>query len=210
MFRAPGIQKLVSSNKKIEFNMPQKLVHVVNGYAFVSHEITAIVNLREYAKKELDLETEDELEELTKIIDWLNGKSFTKEFWSMLTKDCLLTVNDDNNLEITNGQFTTVLNYQDVIPDNDIYLETTTQNLGRPPVNIDRIGIKGKYISLLNSAFSKEMASDTFIFEFSGKEYCMNFSGSSKDYIFGFVPLSYDEANELTAFMNVKSFCESI
>ena len=138
-FKLPGLHKLVSSNKKLDFAVPQKLIHVVNGYAFVNNDITAIVNVREYVKKELSLESEDDFENLTKIIEWMNGKSFTKEFWSILTKECLLEVEDESSLKISNGQFTTILTYEDIVPTSNLYLEVVETNIKRDIVNIETL-----------------------------------------------------------------------
>lgn len=204
-FKVPNLGKLVSSNKKLDNNAPQKMIHVLNGYAVVSNEIIAIVNLREYVKHECSIKNEDDLKKLTRIIEWMEGKAFTKSFWDELKTQCFVEVIPDG-LEIQNISYNKHLIWENLFTQSNLMMETIKDNLSREPKTVDMIAVRGSAYSLLHNAFGAEMKNDSWVFDFSGKQHAMRFSGSSKDYIFGLIPLMYKEATEFTAFINSKEF----
>lgn len=204
-FKMPKIQNLVCSDNKLDASLPQKLIHVVQGHAIVNHKITVVVNLREYVKKECKITEQDDLDKLTGIIDWMNDKSFDKSFWSELVKENFVEVTPDG-LELESVSYNKILVYEDIITDNIVSLQSVRDNLARKPVTLDRVAFHGALMIDLMNVFKSEMKNDSFLFDFTGKENIIKFSGRSKDYIFGFIPLKYDDSTELTAFHNTENF----
>lgn len=208
-FKLPQIQKLVCSDSKLDATLPQKLIHVVNGNAVVSNKITVIVNLREYVKKECSITDQEDLDKLTSIIDWMNGKAFDSAFWAELVKPNFVEVTPDG-LELEGVHYNKYLVYEEIITDNKTFLTSVKDNLSRKSVTVDRIAFKGSNLIDLMTAFKSEMKNDSFLFDFTGQENVLKFSGRSKDYIFGYVPLNYDASNEFTAFQNTMTFAQQL
>ena len=99
-FKLPKIQGALNSNKSLQDDDARKMIHVFEGHAIVSNDLIVIVNIRDYVKNELKIVDEDELKELTTLVNWMNGKSFNKQFWSELTKEVLVKDIDSENDEI--------------------------------------------------------------------------------------------------------------
>ena len=54
-FKLPKLQVFLNGNAKIQDTDVTKNIHVIGGHAIVSNDIIAIVNLREYVKRELKI-----------------------------------------------------------------------------------------------------------------------------------------------------------
>lgn len=200
-FRMPKLNSLVSSDKKLEDNDPTKLVTVIRGHAIVCNEIYVAVNLREYVKIECGIVETHDLDVLTEIINWMEGKSFSKEFWSELTNDCFIKLTEEG-LEIQNLNYNKVLIYEEIQTSEDTYLAVLRDNLVETSVTVQKIAVNSSYLLLISNTFKKEFGKGSIILESTGIDKALRFSGVRKDYIFGFIPLSYDDANEFTNFMS--------
>lgn len=202
-FKLPKLFELLDKDKKKAEDLPQKFIHVYGGNAFVlNNGICVVVKLKEYVKQECSIEEAEDIAELEAIIDWMEGRSFTGDFWKeFATKSDVATTVD--GLEVISGHTRKTLDFNDIYPDWSTAYNVMLSNFNRQPVTIDRIGIDGSKIGSVMNVFKTEMATDTYLFDFCGKETIVKFTGASKDYIFGFIQLNYGRATELTAFLNV-------
>lgn len=208
-FKLPKLQTFLNGDKKISDSDPTKSIHVSNGHAIVSNNIVAIVDLRNYVKRELNVIDENELEELTSILDWMEGKSFSKDFWSELTGERFVTLTEDG-LSITHESYISNLNYFDRDTDIKHALKILKDNLMRPEKEMSRFALSGDHFSLLTKGFSNELKGDNFIFKLSGSGNTVLFSLQRRDYIFGIIPEHFDSSMDLTAFLNAEGLHEEI
>lgn len=202
--RLPKIHLLLNSNGKLVDSDPRKSVHVTNGYAIVSNDIIAVVNLREYIKRELGLTEEHQFDELSDLINWMNGKSFNKEFWSELTKEIFVTTIDSENdeIEIEYSGFNKKLQYIQRDTNSERALQLLKSNITRTEVARERFAIGGEFLSLLTKAFTNELKYDNLLFAMAEQGTSVRFSLNKKDYIFGVIPESFEASMDMMAFDN--------
>lgn len=204
-FKLPSIHHLTNQNKKISNDNPSLYVHVMNGYAYVNHDLIAVVNLRQYVKSECDVENEQDLDELDDILQWFEGKSFTKEFWAQLTKEKMVTLSDDS-LRIEDSSFTNFLHYTSVELDLRSSLKVVSDNININDFSLYRVSFSGKHLELLQKAFKNELSKDFLNFEFSETGKPVKFSLSVRNFIFGSIQSTMNSASELMAFLENKDF----
>lgn len=209
-FKLPQLHLLVDANKKSSEEDPKKYVHVINGHAIVNNNLICAVSLREYVKLECDVTDELELDRLTGILDWMEGKSFTKEFWAELVKECFVNLNGEDQLEIEHQTYNKLLVYEYVACDKELPLQVISDNICRDESNVNRVGIDGSVLTNLTKVFKNEIKNDSIVFGFTGSANAVKFTCSRRDYIFGLIPVNYDSASELTAFLGNSDFKDGI
>jgi hypothetical protein len=206
-FKLPKLQVFLNGDKKTDETDATKNIHVIGGHAIVSNDIIAIVNLREYVKRELKINDDNDLQELSQIIDWMNYKSFTKEFWSELTSEKIVSLLDDG-LEITHQSYTKHLNYLDNDADPERAYQLTKDNINRNEIEMSRFALSGEHLSLISKGFASEMKGDNLIFKLSGTGNAIMFSLQRRDYIFGVIPEHFDSSMDLAAFITSEGLFE--
>ena len=202
-FILPKIHNFVDKSKELETDSPRKYVHVIDGYAIVSNSIIVAVDLREFIKTELKIETEAEFNELTELIDWFNGKSFSFEFWNEFVKQSFVSLKADDCLEIELSSFNKQMIWEDPYVSQaklKSSLKQIIDNICREGQEIERVAVNAAYYSLVSSAFSKEMKTDSLIFLFIPDGNAIKFTFYRRDYIFGMIPLDNSAITSITAF----------
>lgn len=206
-FKLPNLAKLVSSDKGLEDSDPKKLIHIHDGYAFVCDKVYAVVNLREYVKRECHIVDENELEELTSFIKYLNGNSFNKEFWKEFVKENELSF-EENRITLRSLDYSKTINYQNIECDYSNERINLVNFLKGDAVERNfHFAISHKDLKSLTDAFP-ELKSDSILMHPTSEEGVVKISAAKKDYIFGFLNTNYDDSTEFTAFMNVVEFTE--
>ena len=208
-FVLPKLDSLLLKDLKAGPEDPRKYVHVIHGHAIVQNNLITIVNLREYVKIECEITDEEQLEELTNIINWMEGKSFPADFWAELTKEHLVDL-VDKGLEVSTLNYSKVLMYEDVAVPLNTVIDVITSNLNKTSVLIDCIAVNSDLLNKLNTAFKKEMKGLSMIFQFTGQDSAARFQAHKKDYIFGLIPVNYNEATEIYNFQTTKSYHETL
>ena len=208
--RHPKIHLLLNSNGKLVDSDPRKSVHVVDGHAIVSNDIIAVVNLREYIKRELGVTEESEFKELSEFIDWMNGKSFNKNFWAEFTKEILLEEVDLENdeVEISYSGFNKKLQYVQRDTNSERALQLLKANIMRDELPRERFAIGGEYLNLITKAFGNELKYDNLLFSMAEQGTSVRFSLNKKDYIFGIIPESFEASMDMMAFDNCSSVAD--
>lgn len=208
--RLPKIHLLLNSNGKLVDSDPRKSVHVVDGHAIVSNDIIAVVNLREYIKRELGVTEESEFKELSEFIDWMNGKSFNKNFWDEFTKEILLEEVDLKNdeVEISYSGFNKKLQYVQRDTNSERALQLLKANIMRDELPRERFAIGGEYLNLITKAFGNELKYDNLLFSMAEQGTSVRFSLNKKDYIFGVIPESFEASMDMMAFDNCSSVAD--
>jgi hypothetical protein len=210
LFKLPKLNTLVSNSKKLEEDDQRQFIHVINGYGIVSNEIVAVVDLREYVKSQCKISEDDQLETLKEILDFMEGKSFTKDFWSELIVENFVRLNGQGNLNIENQNYNKILVYDHIETDTLQAFTFITDNIDREGKSVQRIAFDGKIIDSLNKAFKSELSNDSLLIEFTGQQNSAKFQLTKKDYIFGLLPTNYNSANEITSFLQNELFKKTL
>lgn len=206
-FKLPSIHHLVNSNKKIPDNNPSKYVHVLNGFAIVSYNIIAAVKLNEYIKRECDVEDEDDLKEMYQILDWMEGKSFTKEVWQNFVKEQMVYIEEDG-VRIEDPSFKKIIVYESPELDLGYSLKSVADNVDLEDSMLSRLTFNGSHLDLLQKAFKNELKKDHINFEFSGAGKPVKFALEERNFIFGSLTSTLHGAQNIIAFLENKDLKE--
>lgn len=210
-FKLPKLQVFLNGDKKIPDSDPTKNIHVIQGHAIVSNDIVAIVNIREYVKRQLKITEEDELDELTEIIDWFEGKSFSKDFWAELTSENIIQlIQDEDAIEITNPSFNSKLFYKHIETEIQRPFKLIIDNINRDEVEMSRFAFSGEHLSVLSKGFSSEMKGDNIIIKLTGTANAVIFSLQRRDYIFGILPEKFESSMDISAFLSCDDLYEKM
>lgn len=207
-FRLPKLDQVIKLTKD-NVNDVSNHIFVKNGVAVVKQPyIILCTNLREYIKRELKVDDTDDIEKMDEILEWFEGKYFTKEFWKELTSTKYVSLSE-NGLLIEESSYEKSLIYEYPMIDKDEInnqFDLIKTTLGRKSTITDRVCFNSNFITDLNKVFGSDLKVDDLLLDFGGKDQPMLFSGRLKDYIFGCVAVKYEESSELLAFDNVMDF----
>lgn len=207
LLRLPKLDTLVSTDKDLPENAQSKVIKVKNGYAYVQNGISVIVNLREYIKIENSLTTEEEIKELDEFMAYVEGKTFSKDYWKEMTKQCYVSIVDDEVL-VEYGTYNKFLQYteMDDYEDESVVRKYLLQTLSNKTTEKERFVLDGAYIQKLQKAFSNELKTDQIMFSKVEGQSNVKFTFLRRDYIFGLIQEDQDEVNNITAFLNLNLF----
>lgn len=207
LLRLPKLDTLVSTDKDLPENAQSKVIKVKNGYAYIQNGISVIVNLREYIKIENSLTTEEEIKELDEFMAYVEGKTFSKDYWKEMTKQCYVSIVDDEVL-VEYGTYNKFLQYteMDDYEDESVIRKYLLQTLSNKTTEKERFVLDGTYIQKLQKAFSNELKTDQIMFSKVEGQSNVKFTFLRRDYIFGLIQEDQDEVNNITAFLNLNLF----
>lgn len=207
LLRLPKLDTLVSTDKDLPENSQSKVIKVKNGYAYIQNGISVIVNLREYIKIENSLTTEEEIKELDEFMAYVEGKTFSKDYWKEMTKQCYVSIVDDEVL-VEYGTYNKFLQYteMDDYEDESVVRKYLLQTLSNKTTEKERFVLDGTYIQKLQKAFSNELKTDQIMFSKVEGQSNVKFTFLRRDYIFGLIQEDQDKVNNTTAFLNLNLF----
>lgn len=207
LLKLPKLDTLVSTDKDLTENSQSKVIKVKNGYAYIQNGISVIVNLREYIKIENSLTTEEEIKELDEFMAYVEGKTFSKDYWKEMTKQCYVSIVDDEVL-VEYGTYNKFLQYteMDDYKDESVVRKYLLQTLSNKTTEKERFVLDGTYIQKLQKAFSNELKTDQIMFSKVEGQSNVKFTFLRRDYIFGLIQEDQDKVNNITAFLNLNLF----
>lgn len=207
LLKLPKLDTLVSTDKDLPENSQSKVIKVKNGYAYIQNGISVIVNLREYIKIENSLTTEEEIKELDEFMAYVEGKTFSKDYWKEMTKQCYVSIVDDEVL-VEYGTYNKFLQYteMDNYENESVVRKYLLQTLSNKTTEKERFVLDGTYIQKLQKAFSNELKTDQIMFSKVEGQSNVKFTFLRRDYIFGLIQEDQDKVNNITAFLNLNLF----
>lgn len=143
------------------------------------------------------------------ILEWFEGKSFTKEFWKNLVSEKLVTLSDDS-LKIQDSTFESYLHYESAQLELAVHFKGISDNVDKEEFAIYRTSLLGSDLDLLSKAFKNELKKDSINFEFSQTPNPVKFSFARRNYIFGSIPTTRHSETSLMAFVENKTFKENL
>lgn len=105
----PSFHAGMTFTKETSFDDPKKYICIINGHAVITaNEGCIVVNLKDYFENVFDVEPGEAFDEL---MNWVEGKNFTKEFWKELSGLQNISVVDETTLLIENESYSSHLIY---------------------------------------------------------------------------------------------------
>lgn len=206
----PPIHKGITI-KKDESTSPYNYVSIVNSHAIVITPYTVICfNLREYFLNVLTV-AEEENEAFHELLNWMEGKFFTIEFWNYLTSLNDISVIDETRINISGDKF-----HKELIYDSEIDFDTKgiLVNLKKAFTSrryqYAKIGVSNGILKTLDKTIGKTIQGNAFIFELLGPDQPILFTVDNMDFLFGLILSSNKEAMKQFLFDGFKEFVSKI
>jgi len=167
---------------------PYNYVSVVCGHAVVVTPFSSIfIDLKDYFVNYITL-AEDQREGFHELLNWMEGKHFTSEFWSYLTAWNTIEVVDDNSISISGDKFYKMLHYthDENISIKNI-LNMVLNNFKSGKYQLASIGISNYTLKIIDKTVGKIIQKNPLIFEFISLNSTIRFTVDSMPCIFGII-----------------------
>lgn len=181
----PPLHNLVSKDtKELADDDPKKGIVVIKDHAIVTtHKSMVFFNLKNWFIKDLGIDSDDMLEELGAVLDYMDGKMFFFPFWAELTKGAVVSV-EGNHLEL-DGAVRKDLFYRDHQFDDKIIIEALENNLRSGPVAVSRHALYVEPILAVMNKLKGFVGNDTIAIESVGVNTNIRFTFEGNPWIFG-------------------------
>lgn len=173
---------------KEETTEPYNYVSVINGHAVVITPYSNIfIDLEDYFINYITI-VEDHKQGFRDLLQWMEGKHFTSEFWSYLTAWNTIEVIDSNSISISGDKFVKELHYthDDSISINNV-LNLVVNNFKSGKYQLASIGISNFTLKIIDKTIGKLIQKNPLIFEFIALNSTIRFSVDSMPCIFGII-----------------------
>lgn len=203
----PALNKALSKDlKDLPENDPRRGVIILNNNAIVlRNDFCLVCNLYDYFTIECGIEDDFELEELQRIMFYMEEKIFSNEYWSELTKGANMKI-ENGVLFIENPKYSKDLYYKEV-PVNLLEPLAALEKISIQPENlISAISIPFGPLNTIYSCLASEFKNDKIIFEFSSQEKAVKFTFKNRKHFYGYILPDYDAVQEGFRFDTLESF----
>ncbi len=205
----PALQKaLTKDTKDLNDDDPRRGIIVINGRAIVIQDAFCLVcNLDEYFRIEAGIEDEFEIQELERILFYMDGKVFSKEFWLELTKGANMKMNN-GSLYLENPKYSKDLHQKDIdIPTDFIEPLSALANLQKQAVQVlSAIAIPYGALKTIYDCLTSDFKTDLIIFEFTGQDMPVKFTFRKRKHFYGYFHPHFDAAQEGFKFEDLETF----
>jgi hypothetical protein len=206
----PSIHKGITI-KKDESTTPYNYVSIVNSHAIVVTPYSVVCfNMREYFLNVLQID-DTENEAFHSLMNWMEGKFFTIEFWNYLTSLNDITVIDETRIKISGNRFQKELIYDSQIDfDTRGILKNLKTAFTGGKYQYARVGISNGILKNLDKTFGKIIQGNSLVFEMLGPDQPILFTVDNMDFIFGLILSSNKDAAKQFLFDGFKGFVNTI
>lgn len=202
----PQIHKGISKDKDNPLN-PSNYVKVRDGVAVVNSGFYVFaMDLKSYFT-ESALISDEELKDFNELMEFMEGKSFSSEFWNEIANNLLIRVLDEETLFIENDKISKNIFYQGKdIMSNGVF--STLISIGKTmPLASQSIAVDPKVLNTFLSCFGKLIQSNSVVFEITEKKDILRITVDNFKYIYGFVANNVMAAEKPFKFDSYKEFC---
>jgi hypothetical protein len=167
---------------------PYNYVSIVSGHAIVITPYSTIfVDLKDYFINYITI-IDEHRQGFDELMEWMEGKCFTSEFWSYLTGWNVIKVIDEFSISITGDKFVKELHYSH---DDDInvknVLNMTVNNFKSGKYQLASIGLSNFTLKIIDKTIGKIIQKNPLIFEFISLNSTIRFTVDSMPCIFGII-----------------------
>ena len=189
----PNIHKGVKKSKDHPETAPYNYISIVHQHAIVVTPFSVIcLNLEDYFLNYHTIHEEQKVG-FRQLMNWLEGKHLTTEFWEYLTSKNEVYVIDENRINVSGDSFQKELVYEhkDVVIENA--LQMIKQNFSDGKVQIASVAIANSILKLIDTTVGKFVGSNALIFEFNSlTASTIRFTVQDMSFIFGIFLSSND------------------
>jgi hypothetical protein len=183
----PAIHKGIIPTKEATTE-PYNYVSVISGHAVVITPYSNIfIDLNDYFINYITI-VEDHRQGFKELMDWMEGKHFTSEFWSYLTGWNTVEVVDENSISISGDKFEKELHYTH---DENINIKNVlnmmVNNFKSGKYQLASIGISNFTLKIIDKTIGKIIQKNPLIFEFISLNSTIRFTVDSMPCVFGIV-----------------------
>lgn len=181
----PAIHKGIIKSKE-NSTEPYNYVSVVNGHAIVCTRASIIcVDLNDYFLNYITIE-EGQKKAFTQLLEWMEGRHFTYEFWNYLTAWNEIWVINSDTIVISGDKFEKALHYthEDSVEINNI-LSMIVANSKSGKYQLGSIGISNVTLKIIDKTIGRLIQKNSLIFEFISLNSTIRFTVDNMPCIFG-------------------------
>lgn len=210
VLKFPPIHKgLARPDKDMEPNDPRRGIMVLKDFAFIIQDgFCFVINLFEYFTLNCNIEDENDIKELKKILFFMNGKSFNKDFWTELTKGTEMEMHN-GSLHLQNPQYSKDLHYEEI--DLDM-MEPLQMLLNSFELKEDLVSAIGVYYNSLEAVYRclpNDFKTDVIIMQFSSTNKNVKFTFRKNKHCFGYFISHYESVQDAFRFEHYENFVTS-
>lgn len=196
--------------KDLKDDDPRRGIIVLNNNAIVFRSgFCFVCDLLDYFTIEEGIEDQSSLEELERILYFMDGKVFGVDFWKELTKGANMKM-VDGNLFVDTPKYSKALHYKDVEIAVLEPLKMLSKATYQEPNNVMSIAIPFGVLQQIYSCLSASFKFDSIIFEFNAQEKPVKFTFKNRKHFYGYIMPNYDAAVEGFKFDVLETFTKSI
>lgn len=203
----PSLEKALKKDlKDLPETDPRRGIIVLSNNAIVIQDRFCFVcDLYDYFTLEAGIEDDFELEELDRILNFMDNKVFSKEFWSELTKGANMKIKN-GGLFVENPKYSKDLHYKEL----EYALLEPLNNLSKLSkqecLPVESIAIPFGVLNQIYSCLSADFKNDIIIFEFNAQDRPVRFTFRARKHFYGYVLPNYDAAQEGFKFETLNQF----
>jgi len=167
-----------------------------------------VIDLYDYFTIECGIEHDDELNSLEGILMYMNGKIFSSDYWSELTKGANMQMKQ-GALEVENPRFSKDLHYKEL---NVNIIEPLSKLTKARTLEESMVGSIAINFGVLNSIYKilpADFKIDDIIFQFSSQNDYVKYTFRERKHIYGYIKPGYDAVQEGFRFTNMEFFVDN-
>lgn len=205
----PALHKAISASKDLDFDNPQRYISVVNGHAIISNSVAVLVfNLDDYFNNYEDLKP-DETHYYNELVEWMNGKFFSKEFWNEISGTKTISVIDSSTLRVEDANVKN-LSYTHHNVNIQGILKMLNYNAKTQPIPYPASAFSKACYTFIDKAVGKQIGTSSIITEFVEKEKPARWIADKNFYVFGLFMPNHAATEAAFNFEPLNEFCENL
>lgn len=204
----PKLEKALTKNKDLKDDDPRKGIIVLNNNAIViNDDFCLVIELMDYFAIDCGIEDELELQELKKILFYMDEKIFTKEYWEELTKGATMRMNGDA-IYIETPKYAKDLHYKHMEA-NLLFPLSMLKSVSESRQSlISAVALPFGSLKQIYDTLPNDFKGDHIIFEFADQTRPTKFTFRNRKHVYGYILPHYDAAQEGFKFETMHAFVE--
>lgn len=184
----------------------RKGVTVLDGNAIVYQtNFILVVDLEDYFMIDCNITDPKDIEEIEKILTFMHGKTFDKDFWTELTVGAEMSVRD-GGIYLKNPKYSKDLHYTEedynLLPPLKVLQNLAEQKKGI----ISEISVPYLSLKTIYDCMPTDFKNDNIIYEFHSQDRAVKFTFENRKHVYGCIMPDYDSAVESFKFEYLENF----
>jgi hypothetical protein len=206
----PALNKALQKSSKVEELLsPEKGITVIDGKAIVyNHSFTIIIDLYDYFVFENNIEDPFEIEELEKILFFMNDKVFGEDFWKEINVFTNMAM-VEGDIFIETPKFSKNLHYKEIDIDKKKLYNRIIKSSEQREGLVSEIALSFGDIKKIYDVLGSQFNTDSIIFNFTEQDKFVRFTFHKRKYITGYIQPNFvavQEGFKFEVLHNLKDF----